>query len=136
MVSIIDVENAVFTEVATALRARFPEITVESVTTYSPSSFPCVCIEEMDNYSLLSSRDTGSNENHATVVYEVNVYSNKANGKKAEAKAILAAVDEVLNGLGFTRFAKAPINLDDATKYRVFARYGAVVSTSKTIYRR
>lgn len=132
----IDIENAVFTEVATALRAKFQGITVESVTTYSPSKFPCVCIEETDNYSLLSSRDTGSNENHATVVYEVNVYSNKANGKKMEAKAILAAVDEVLNGLGFTRLTKTPINLDDATKYRVFARYRAVVSTDKTIYRR
>lgn len=132
----IDIENAVFTEVATALRANFPGITVESVTTYSPSKFPCVCIEETDNYSLLSTRDTASNENHATVVYDVNVYSNKAKGKKTEAKAILAAVDSVLNGLGFTRTTKTPINLDDATKYRVFARYRAVVSTNKTIYRR
>lgn len=132
----IDIENAVFTEVATALRARFSGITVESVTTYSPSKFPCVCIEETDNYSLLSTRDTASNEKHATVVYEVNVYSNKANGKKTEAKTILAAVDEVMNGLGFTRLTKTPINLDDATKYRVFARYRAVVSTNKTIYRR
>lgn len=132
----IDIENAVFTEVATTLRARFSGITVESVTTYSPSKFPCVCIEETDNYSLLSTRDTASNEKHATVVYEVNVYSNKANGKKTEAKTILAAVDDVMNGLGFTRTTKTPINLDDATKYRVFARYRAVVSTNKTIYRR
>lgn len=132
----IDIENAVFTEVATALRAKFQGITVESVTTYSPSKFPCVCIEETDNYSLLSTRDTASNEKHATVVYEVNVYSNKANGKKTEVKTILAAVDDVMNGLGFTRTTKTPINLDDATKYRVFARYRAVVSTNKTIYRR
>lgn len=132
----IDIENEVFTKVATALREQFPKITVESVTTYSPSKFPFVCIEEADNYSYLLTRDTGSNENHAIVVYEVNVYSNKANGKKAEAKAILAVVDYVMNGLGFTRLTKTPINLDDATKYRVFARYSAVVSTDKTIYRR
>lgn len=132
----IEIENAVFTEVAAALRARFTEITVEGVTTYSPSKFPCVCIEETDNYALLSTRDTASNENHAVVVYEVNVYSNKAKGKKSEAKAILAVVDDVLNGLGFTRMTKTPINLDDATKYRVFVRYRAVVSTNKTIYRR
>lgn len=132
----IDIESSVFTTVATALRERFPGIAVESVTTYSPSRFPYVCIEETDNYSLLATRDTASNENHATVVYEVNVYSNRANGKKAEAKAILAAIDSILNGLGFTRLTKTPINLDDATKYRVFARYRAVVSTDKTIYRR
>ncbi len=132
----IDIENAVFTEVATALREKFLEITVESVTTYSPSKFPLVCIEETDNYSYLSSQDTASNENHATVVYEVNAYSNKANSKKSECKAIIAAVDEVMNGLGFTRLTKNPINMDDATKYRIFTRYMAVVSANKTIYRR
>ncbi len=132
----IDIENAVFTEVATALRESFPTISVESITTYSPSSFPCVCIEESDNYSLLTTRDTSSNDNHAVVVFEVNVYSNKATGKKTEAKNILGTVDDVMNGLGFTRLTKNPINLDDATKYRIFARYRAVVSKNNTIYRR
>lgn len=136
MVSIIDIENAVFTAVATALCANFSNITVESVTTYSPSKLPFVCIEEADNYSYLQSRDTASNENHAVVVYEVNAYSNKTSGKKGECKAIIAKVDEVMNGLGFTRLSKTPINLDEATKYRIFARYRAVVSTNKTIYRR
>lgn len=132
----IDIENAVFTEVAAALRANFPDITVESVTAYSPSKFPCVYLEETDNYSLLSSRDSGSNENHALIVYELNVYSNKANGRKAQAKAILAAADEVLNGLGFTRLTKTPFHMDDATKYRLFARYRAAVSADRIIYRR
>lgn len=132
----IDIENAVFTKVDTALRAKIPNISVESVTTYSPSKFPCACIEETDNYAYLPSRDTASNENHAVVTYEVNAYSNKASGKKSECKAIIAIVDEIMNGLGFTRLTKTPINLDDATKYRIFARYRAVVSTDKTIYRR
>lgn len=132
----IDIENTVFTKVKTALIEQFPNITVESVTTYSPSEFPFVCIEEADNYSHLSTRDTGSNENHATVVYEVNAYSNKTSKKKSECKAIIAAVDEVMNGLGFTRNTKTPINLDEATKYRVFARYMAVVSKTNMIYRR
>lgn len=132
----IDIENEVFTAVATALRAEYQGITVESITTYSPSKFPCVYIEETDNYALTTTRDTSSNENHAVVVYEVNVYSNKANGKKGEGKAILATVDGVMNDLGFTRVARTPIDMDDATKYRVFARYSATVSTNKTIYRR
>lgn len=132
----VDIENAVFTKVKTALTKQFPNITVESVTTYSPSKFPFVCIEEADNYSYLSTRDTSSNENHATVVYEVNAYSNKTSKKKSECKAIIAAVDEVMNGLGFTRNTKTPINLDEATKYRIFARYTAIVSKTNTIYRR
>lgn len=132
----IDIENAVFTKVKTALTKQFPNITVESVTTYSPSKFPFVCIEEADNYSYLPTRDTSSNENHATVVFEVNAYSNKTTKKKSECKAIVAVVDEVMIGLGFTRNTKTPINLDEATKYRIFARYTAVVSKTNTIYRR
>ncbi|MCH5203133.1 MAG: hypothetical protein J1F03_00210 [Oscillospiraceae bacterium] len=132
----IDIENEVFTKVAAALRERFPKITVESVTTYSPSKFPFVCIEEADNYSYQSTRDSGSSENHVTVMYEVNVYSNKANGKKAECKAIIAVVDEIMIGLGFVRITKKPVNLDSATKYRIAARYSAVVSKTHNIYRR
>ncbi len=132
----IDIENAVFTKVKTDLTSKFAGITVESMTTYSPSKFPFVCIEETDNYSYLSTRDTGSNENHATVVFEVNAYSNRAAKRKSECKAIIAAVDEIMIGLGFTRNTKTPINLDDATKYRIFARYTAVVSKTNTIYRR
>lgn len=132
----IDIENAVFTAVSTALHERFPKITVDSVTTYSPSKFPFVCIEETDNYSSVQTQDTASNDNHATVVYEVNGYSNKAGGKKQECKAIMAVVDDVMIGLGFTRNVKTPINFDDATKYRMFARYSAVVSQDQTIYRR
>lgn len=131
----VDIENAVITEVTNALRAVYENIAVESVTTYSPSKFPCVCIEESDNYAFTSSRDSNSNENHAVVIYEVNVYSNKTSGKKGECKAIMKVVDETLNGLGFTRLAKTPIN-NDATKYRIFARYRAVASADKTIYRR
>ena len=132
----IDIENEVFSKVKAALSERFSGITVESVTTYSPSKFPFVCLEEADNYAYLRTRDTGGNENHAVIVYEVNAYSNRASGKKSECKAIIAAVDEVMCGLGFTRNTKTPINLDDATKYRIFARYTAVVSGTNTIYRR
>lgn len=132
----VDIENEVYTAIATALRAAYSGITVESITTYSPSKFPCVCIEETDNYALTSTRDTSSNENHVVVVYEVNVYSNKTSGRKSEAKAILNTVDGIMNDLGFTRLARTPINMDDATKYRLFARYRAAVSNNKTIFRR
>lgn len=132
----IDIENAVFTKVKSALTKKFSNITVESVTTYSPSKFPFVCLEEMDNYAYRNSRDSGSNENHAVVVFEVNVYSNKTSKRKTECKAMIATVDEVMGELGFTRNSKTPINLDDATKYRIFARYTAVVSKNNTIYRR
>ena len=131
----IDIENQVFTKVATALRTLFTNITVESVTTYSPSKFPFVCIEETDNYSDRTTQDT-SGDKHAIVMYEVNVYSNKSTGKKTECKNLINAVDNVMAEMGFTRLAKVPINSNEATIYRIFARYTAVVSDSQIIYRR
>jgi hypothetical protein len=69
-------------------------------------------------------------------MYSVDVYSNKANGSKSECKAILALVDDALIRKGFTRTMKQPVSLDDATKYRLVARYTAVADKNKTIYRR
>lgn len=133
----IDIESEVFTEVATALRNTFNPISVYGEYVKSPATFPAVMIEERANATLESSQDSTLSENHATLMYEVNVYSNKTVGKKSECKAVFARVDEVFQSLGFTRIMKEPVpNLDDATIYRMVGRYRAVVSTDKTIYRR
>lgn len=133
----IDIENTLFNDIATILRDKYGEnFTVYGETVLAPSVFPCACIEEADNYSYTPTQDSSGNENHAQLVYEVNIYSNKTNGKKTECKGILAVIDEFFTGIGFTRTTKQPISLDDATKYRLFARYSAVVSKDFTIYRR
>jgi len=132
----IDIENEVFTKVATELRSQFPTINIYGEDVRSPSSFPCVSVVEADNYTVKATQNTGSNENHANLMYEVNVYSNKTNGKKSECKAILAIVDDILLGMGFTRTMKNPVSMDDATIYRMVTRYTAIVSKNQTIYRR
>ena len=133
----VDIETEIFTNIATKFRNKYgTKFTVYGETVITPSEFPCACIEESDNYAHTQTQDSGSNENHADLVYDVNVYSNKRNGKKAECKEILAVIDEYLTGIGFARITKNPISLDDATKYRLFARYTAVVSQDGIIYRR
>ncbi len=133
----VDIETEIFTGIATKLRNKYgAKFTVYGETVLAPSEFPCACIEESDNYAYSQSRDSSSNENHAELVYDVNVYSNKRNGKKAECKEILATIDEYFTDVGFTRITKNPISLDDATKYRLFARYSAVASHNGKIYRR
>lgn len=132
----IDIENEIFTAISKAVLSKFPKAKMSPETILSPSVFPCVCAEEADNYSVTSTQDSGSNENHANIMYEVNIYSNKVSGKKAECRAILKIVDEVFANFGFTRTGLNPVPMNDATKYRLFARYKAVVSKNKTIYRR
>ena len=133
----IDIENDVFSEVAKKVREKFSNIFVTGEYVKSPSSFPCVSLVEIDNATFRNSQTTDSQENHVAVSYEVNVYSNKTKGKKAECKEIIAFIDEVLMSLNFTRIMLEPVpNQNDATIYRMLGRYRAVVSRNKTIFRR
>lgn len=133
----IDVENEVFNSVATDVRAKYPDIYMVGEYVKTPPKFPCVSLVEMDNQSYQQTEDSGSVENHASLMYEVNIYSNKTVGKKSECKAIAALIDERMLALGFARTMLQPIpNLDDATIYRMVGRYSAVISKNKVLYRR
>ena len=91
----------------------------------------------MSNTAYDRTQTSGSVENHASLMYEVNVYSNKQSGKKSECKAIATLIDNELATLGFSRTMLQPIpNMDDATIYRMTGRYTAVISKEKTLYRR
>ena len=124
----IDVENDVYSTVANELRTAFPGISVYGEYIESPANFPAVTIVEADNRVLTNMR-TVKIENAASVMYEVNVYSNKASVRKEQAKAIATKADEVFESLGFTRTFREQIpNLRDATIYRIVCRYEAVVA--------
>ena len=131
----VDVESQIFTKVQTALLTAYPGMMVTSRTIFEPSSYPCVCIEQTDTFSVLQTRDSASTANHMEVAYTVNVYSRKENTAKSEAKAIMAIVDGVFVSLGFTLLGCVPVVMDEAQKYRLTARYRAVVGTDETIYR-
>ncbi len=133
----IDIENDVFNSVATDVRAKYPNIYMVGEYVKTPPKFPCVSLVEMDNQSYQRTEDSGSSENHASLMYEVNIYSNKMTGKKSECKAIAALIDERMLALGFARTMLQPIpNLDDATIYRMVGRYSAVISKNKVFFRR
>ena len=133
----IDIENEIFSIVSKTVRAKYPKIYMTGEYIKVPPSFPCVSLIEADNQVYRNTRTTSNNENHAQVVYEVDVYSNKKTGRKSECKAILALIDNQMNNLGFTRSLLTPVpNEEDATVYRMVARYRAIVSKDKIIYRR
>ena len=133
----IDIENTVFNTVATRVREVFPDIFIAGEYVKSPPSFPAVSLVEMDNSTRIDTVDSGSNENHVNVMYEVNVYSNKTVGKKTECKEILALIDEEMLALGFARNTLTPVpHMNDSTIYRMVGRYRATVSSNHEIIRR
>ena len=134
----INVESEVFSTVATALRDEITGIFVSGEAVAAPSSFPAVTLVEDDNSTYTRSLDSSGQENHAQIMYTANVYSNKSSGKKAECKAIMAIIDDEMQGMGFVRIGSSPAEVPNADKaiYRMVARYRATISTDKTIYRR
>lgn len=130
----IDCENEVYTCIARVLRDKFPGINIAGEYVNAPSSFPHVSITQNDN-SVVSEQMTGSAE-MAQVMFEINIYSNKADGRKTECKAIAKVIDDVMFRMNFKRMALTPIpNMEDATIYRIVARYRAMTD-GKYFYRR
>ena len=133
----IQIEDELFTAIATALRSAYTGIYVAGEYVNQPPQMPAVFIVEQDNSVYQRGVDSGDTENFAEVMYQVDVYSNKNKGRKAECKAIIGTVDEQFNRLGFTRTFLNPVpNMNDATIYRMTARYRGVVSKDKLIYGR
>lgn len=133
----IDIENELFTNIATALRSEFSGIYVSGEYVPQPPKFPAVAIVEMDNSVYQSAVDSGAIENFATVTYQVDVYSNKVQGKKAECKNIIAHVDDLFAQYGFTRIFMQPVqNMNDTTVYRMTGRYRGIVSRDHQVYGR
>lgn len=133
----INVENEIFDRVSTSVRERFPNANMTGEYVKSPSSFPHISLEEQDNSVFTNTQTSTEYENHVVLMYEVNVYSNKTRGKKTECKEIISLIDNEMLSLGFTRTMLQPIpNMDDATIYRLIARYTAIISKDNMIYRR
>lgn len=132
----IDVESKIYTPIAVALRDAFSGVFVTGEYVKAPSSFPHASIVEMDNYTSTDRMDTSSTEQFSTLMYEVNVYSNKTTGKKTECKEIMAFIDDLMYKMNFKRLSLAPVpNMDDATIYRMTARY-RVETDGTNLYRR
>lgn len=130
----IDVESKVFQKCADAFRAAYPNgyITPEYVP--QPPKFPAVSVVEMDNNVDERAIDNGSIENAVNVMYQVDVYSDLNRGKKAQAKAIIALIDEVLAQYRFVRTFCNPIqNFNEATIFRMTARYRRRITDTEQI---
>lgn len=129
----IDIENKLYTIVKNKMPS---DINMDSM--YSNSSkLPLCTLVVMDNSVYEPFINSARIENAASIMLEVNAYSNKIAGKKEECKKIIKTADDVLSSMGLTRtFCQPTPNLEDATVYRITARYRAIVDKDLKIYRR
>ncbi len=131
----IDISNQVYTLVKNALNQYDNSIKTASVYTNSPSDYPFVSVEEIDNMVDFDTSDSCHIENHAQVQYEINIYA-KDPLKRSKAYEILQVVDNLLGSYNFIRQSKNDFQDSNETTYHIILRYSAVVSKEHTIYRR
>lgn len=133
----IDFVNEIFTTIANVLREAHPTVTVTGEYTRQPSKFPTVTLDEAQNVMVDRLEDSSNEENFAGVTYRLQVFSNKQNGKRAEARAIFATADAEMRNMGFRRvtYTTTP-EIYDSTVYSVTATYEAVVSAAGYVYKR
>ncbi len=131
----IDVESFLFNQIAGILRFQY-NVYVSGEYVDSPAKFPAVTIVEINNGVYQKMRTAAPNlENAVSLTYEVNVYTNSIGYKKSEAKKILETIDNEFSNMGFTRTMCNPVsNLQDATIYRIVARYEGIADRNFRIY--
>lgn len=132
----IDIESEIYGPIAKTLREEFPGINVSGEYVRTPSVFPHVTIEESDNYISQDKLSSSDVEEYSSLLYTVNVYSNKTSGKKAECRKIMARISELLYAKNFRRISCTPVpNMQNATIYRLVAQF-VVETDGTTFYRR
>ena len=132
----IDVESEIYDIVAGIVKAKYPNVIMENRRCYDPAKFPCIYLKLADAPALQKTRDTGSNERHINMMWEVNIYSNKQGASAREAKDLFYAVDEAMQRIGFTRTMYEALNWENQTVYRILGRWQAICSEDGKIYKR
>lgn len=121
----IDIEAKIYSPIRTALVNAYDGIFVTSEPTATTAKFPAVSIVQQDNYMSINKLDNSGTEQFATVMFQVDVYSNKASGRKSQCKEIMGVIDTMLYGMNFTRLSLTPVPMANDGYYRLTARYRA-----------
>lgn len=123
----IDIESDIYTSVKNAILANHPNVSVSDEYISDKAKLPAVTIIETSN-RVLNRMRTKDIENAVVLAYDINIYSNKVKGKKAECKAIAETVNEAMENLYFTRtYLQQVPNLYNSSIYRIVGRYEAIV---------
>ena len=78
--------------------------------------------------------DNSGRERFATLMFQIDVYSNLQTGKKSKCKEVMGFIDEMMFKLNFTRLSLTPLPSPDTGYYRYTARYRAETD-GETMYR-
>lgn len=129
----IDFSNEIFNAVATDLRSLYAGIKVVGEYVASPSLFPTVTIDEVQN--IPTHLDSAVLPKYAAVQYRVQVFCNGV-GKRAKAREIYSSVEERLSSMGLVgvTYTTTPA-IYNSEVYCITGTFRGVVDRNGVIYR-
>lgn len=135
--NMFNIQKEIFTAVATAVLTASPSCKIKNSFVYAPDAFPCACIVLSDDGMTYKMRDSSHADNFRDVTIIADTFSNKTDGKKTEAEALMQVIIDKLASLNFTMVSCKPIsNINNASIYRLTATFTATVDKDGQIYTR
>lgn len=135
--NMFEIQREIFTAAATEVLTAYPACRITNAFVYAPAQFPCVAIVLSDDGTNASMRDSSKKDNYRDITLTVDVYTNKTDGKKTEAEAIMQIIIDTLYPLNFNMVTCKPMsNINNAQNYRITATFTATVDSNGTIYTR
>lgn len=137
MIDVFEIEQEIQTLIFNAVLTDYENCVITNATIAAPSKFPCLGVVLSDNGTTQSMRDSSGEDNYHDITIRVDVWSNKTNGKQAEAEGIMNDVRGILLPLNFRQVSCRPTSdINNATVYRLTAEFTATVDADNNIYYR
>ena len=129
----IDYSNEIFNAVATDLRSIYPGIKVVGEYVSSPTHFPTVTLDEVQN--IPTHLDSAAQPKYASVEYRVQIFCN-GTGKRAKAREIYGSVAMRLSLLGLVgmTYTTTPA-IYNSEVYCITGTFCGVMDRDGVIYR-
>ena len=129
----IDYSSEIFNAVAADLRSTYEGIKVVGEYVSSPTHFPTVTIDEIQN--IPTHLDSGNQPKYASIVYRIQVFCNSI-GKRVRAREIYGSVAERLSAMGLVgvTYTTTPA-IYNSEVYCITGTFRGVVDQDGVIYR-
>lgn len=132
----IDISSELFELLKTKIEEKFKgKVKVSLETNGSPTQFPCVTIEEISNVPVHV--DSSLFNRYARLSYRIQVFSNKENGKRNEARRIYSFIDTEMQKMRIraSTYSTRP-NVYRSNIYQITATYEFVAREDGFIFTR
>lgn len=123
----IDIENKVIDTIQNAFIEAGKSVDVLGEYVLQPESFPCCMVRLISHSTYTRSMDGALMPHHASMAFQIDIFSNKEVGAKSEVKKLSEIAMEAMCSMKFVLDSFNVITNEDRTVSRATSRYSAIV---------